>query len=207
MHIQFDTQDATGRTRLRAVREADDRALPVDQLIFDTAPGALTDDRIAIAGALAFGSYAADEIAFPSVISAAAADAIRSTTGLRISSDVARMSGDGGDDGPLQATLLTVTIGSSLPISTPSVDHARLNLIEDSRYNGALYGVKEAVIASNVWYAVQRLDAASVLAAAGVLFAQDLLARELCLEIPSGAADGLSDRDRTLCAAIGLELS
>ncbi|MGY5765392.1 hypothetical protein ACXET9_09330 [Brachybacterium sp. DNPG3] len=206
MHIEFDSRDDTGRTRLRAVREPDDRALPVDQLIFDAEPRTLTKDRIAIAGTLAFGAYAGGRIGFPSKISSAAEAAIISATGLQVSTGVSRKAETAPKDEPLQATTLTVQIAESLPASTPGVDRTVLSLVQDARYSGALFGVKESVIASNAWYASRRLDAASVLAAAGVLFAQDLLAREIDLALPGSESAGLSSTVRTLCAAVGLSL-
>lgn len=207
MQIEFDQHDLTGRTRLRAVPEVDDRTLPVDQLIFDAAPEALTDDRIAVAGALVFGALSAHQIGFPERISSATAEAIHSTTGLQVSTGIARTAEASTENRPLQATTLTVEIASALPASTPAVDCTRLSLVQDARYSGALHGVKETVIASNAWYASLRLNAASVLAAAGVLFAQDLLAREIVLSTPAAESVGPSEADRILCAAVGLDLS
>ena len=64
------------------------------------------------------------------------------------------------------------------------------------RFQGALYGVKEAVIASNAWLLATYLDPARVHLAAGILFAHDFLAQGIEIDgapgtsatMPAGAA-------------------
>lgn len=207
MHIEFDWPDDTGRTLLRAIREDGDQALPVDSLIFDTGPVAVNHDQVAIAGVLLFGALADRTVRFANEISVAAADAIRSATGLEVSSTVSDVPSTPEQGDPLRVTTLSVGLAGTLAPFTPEIDRTRLELIPGSRFQGALFGIKEAVIASNAWFVSTRIDPASVLAAAGVLFSQDLLAKEVTVSTADESPIAPTASDQALCSAIGLGLS
>lgn len=212
MHIDFLHDDGAGRTVLEAVRGADDRALAVDRLIFDAPPRSLHQDRLAVAGVLLFGDCAESEISLPGEVSYELAEAVRDLCGLRITSEIARPKGAAEEAGaeqeaPLQVTTLTVGPVTGFPARTPEVDQTRLGLVPGERFQGALFGIKEAIIPSNAWLLASVTDPASVLLATGVLFSEDFLARALRVELADGSAGTVSPAARQLCAAVGLDAS
>lgn len=208
MHIEF-SRDSTGRAVLRARRGPGDRALPVSDLLFDATPASSDSDRIAVAGTLLFARYAERAITFEGPISASVANAIAATTGLVVESEVLPASDPAEPQEQLarpRVTTLTVGFGAALPGSTPGIDHARLDLVPGDRYSGALYGVKEMLIASNAWLLASHLEPAAVMTAAGILFADDLFAGTIALD---GDVPGSwpSPHARELCREVGVALS
>lgn len=214
MHIEF-SRDSTGRAVLRARRGPGDRPLPVSELLFDAAPATSDSDRIAVAGTLLFARYAARAITFKAPIRESVANAIAAATGLVIESDVLPASDPNEAReqellkeqlGQPRVTTLTVGFGVALPGSTPGIDHARLDLVPGDRYSGALYGVKEMLIASNAWLLASHLEPAAVMTAAGILFADDLFAGTIALD---GDVPGSwpAPHARDLCRAVGVALS
>lgn len=211
MHIEFVRDDGTGRAMLRAQGRAEDRALPVDSLILDADPTILDSDRIALAGALLFGTFASGDISVGTSVSADAANAIRAVTDHRVTSEVSgrvleRKGSDQAVEEPLPATTLHVALTTDLRDRTPEVDHTRLGLVPGERYQGALFGIKEAVISSNAWLLARFMDPAAVLLAAGLLFSHDLLVRTLVIEHPDGSPVPVSPSARELCAAAGIDV-
>lgn len=213
MLIEFLLQDEADRVVLRAVRSEEDRPLPVSELIFDLAPSQISNDRVAIAGTALFGSFADHEISFSIPISAVASKAIVDATGLAVTSEIsptaASSKSSAADaevsDRPHSVTTLTVGLGCDLSTSTPDVDCTRLNLIPGERFQGSLHGVKELVVASNAWYVASHVGNGPVLAASGLVFANDLLARALVLEsvdVSAPSAKGI----RALVEAAGIDL-
>lgn len=212
MHIEL-SRDGIGRAVLRARRGPEDRPLPVDGLIFDAAPVTRESDRVAVAGTLLFARYADSTIGFADPISERVAEAITAATGLAIDSRVlpALRSEEAsevatGKAARPQVTTLTVALGSRLPEATPGIDRARLDLLPGERYSGALYGVKELLIASNAWLLASHLDRGAVMTAAGIIFADDLFAGTIELDGES-REDEPSQAARELCREIGLTLS
>lgn len=210
MRIEYLQNDSADRAVLRAERSAEDRALPVDTLIFDAAPAHLSSDQIAVAGVLLFAEFAERDIAFSAPITVELQRAIADATGLAVVSTVLPLveasDAKEPDARPPSVTTMTVTFGAPLCDTTPRVDRTRLDLVPGERFQGALYGVKELVVASNAWYVATAIDPRAVLAAAGVLFAGDLLAKEIVL---GDAAQRLwpTPGARALCEAVGLTLS
>lgn len=205
MFIEFTPDDGTDRAVLRARREDGDYRLPVDSLILDAAPHNISRDRLAVAGTLLFAPYARESIAFPTKIGRPVADALRAATGLEISSKISEVRAD--TEARLAVTTLSVNLADSLSSATPGVDHTSLSLISGERFHGALFGVKEAVIASNAWFLAQHLGPAPVLIAAGVLYSEDLLARELRLDSTVSVAAPSLATYRELCTPLGLDIS
>lgn len=212
MHIDFLQDDGVGRTVLEAVRGADDRALAVDRLILDAPPRSLGQDRLAVAGVLLFGDRAESQISFPGEISYELAEVVQEICGLRVNSEVARPKGaseQSGDEqeAPLQVTTLTVGQVTGFSERTPEVDETRLGLVPGERFQGALFGIKEAIIPSNAWLFTSVTDPAAVLLAAGLLYSEDFLARALRVELADSSAGTVPEAARKLCAAVGLDVS
>lgn len=208
MQIQLLTDDGTGRTALLAAPDPGDRPVPVDQLLLDAAPRMLDHDCTAVAATVLFAPYAQSEIGFGKTISASIAEAIHDATGLTITSKVAeRPRSDDAVSAPLQVTTLAVSLDGGLADSTPGVDRTQLRLVPGERFQGALFGVKEAVIASNAWYLARVIDPHRVQLAAGLLFARDLLAQHVRTTSEEAEAWAVPEEVATLCAALGIGVS
>ena len=212
MRIDFLPDDGTGRATLRAAPELGDRTPPVDSLLLDAAPAQWDVDLAAAAGTLLFARYAGDHLTFPTTISHNLAEVIYEATGRQVISptirpQIAQVDADPGTGAPLRVTRLTVSLAPRLPATTPPVDHARLAMVPGERFQGALYGVKEAVVASNAWYLATAVDPTAVLQAAGILFSRDLLASEIVAELSDGTTGHSTVLAKRLGAAVGLELS
>lgn len=209
MHIDFQTDDGTGRCSLAARSEATDRALPVAALLLDAAPLTIDPDRVAVAGAILFADHSGGELSVSQPISEAVADAVYTSMGLRVTHAVAsaeRGPQPASPAPPTQATTLSVDASTSLGDPTPGIDRTRLRLVPGERFQGALYGVKEAVIASNAWLLATYLDPARVHLAAGILFAHDFLARGIEIDEALGTSAAMPAGAQQLCAAVGLDL-
>lgn len=212
MHIDYLQNDGAGRTVLKAVRGGDDRVPAVDRLIFDAPPKNFHQDRLAVAGVLLFGGDAESEISFPWEISYELAEAVRDVRGLQVISEIARPKHlmerpDSGEGAPLQVTTLSIQPVTGFSERTPEVDQTRLGLVPGERFQGALFGIKEAIISSNAWLLARATEPATVLLAAGVLYSEDFLARALRIELADGSAAQVSTPARQLCAAVGLDVS
>lgn len=197
---------------LRGRVEAGDRALPADSLILDADPTTLDSDRVAIAGVLLFGGFATGELAFAKKVSTDAAQAIKTVTGREVVSKVSdrKLESKGSDkaiDAPLQATSLHVARSTGLQGDTPGVDETRLGLVPGERYQGALFGIKEMVVASNAWLLERYYEPTAVLLAAGLLFSHDFLAKQITIEGPDGDALPVTSSVTELCSAVGIAVS
>lgn len=209
MHIDFQTDDGTGRCSLAARPGPADRPLPVTALLLDAAPLTIDPDRVAVAGAVLFGDHSGGELSFAQPISEAVADALYSGMGHRVTHAVASAAQGPEPTSPApptQATTLSVDASTGLGDPTPGIDRTRLCLVPGERFQGALYGVKEAVIASNAWLLATYLDPARVHLAAGILFAHDFLAQGIEIDGALGTSAAMSAEVQQLCAAVGLEL-
>lgn len=208
MQIQLLPDDGTGRTALLATPDPGDRPMPVDQLLLDAPPRTLDHDCAAVAATVLFAPYAQSEISFGKKISAGLAEAIHVATGLTVTSKFAdKLRSDDEASSPLQVTTLTVNLNGALAKSTPGVDQTRLSLVPGERFQGALFGVKEAVIASNAWYLARVIDPHRVQLAAGLLFARDLLAQHVRTTSEEAEAWAVPEEVATLCAALGIGVS
>lgn len=211
MHIEFQRDDGTGRTVVQAKPSADDSPLAVDRLILDAAPRTVHHDRLAVAGTILFGAHAATGISFSKKVSHEFAELLHSTFDLEVTSKVLEPNriapgSDYEQADPLRVTTLTASLVTGFPECTPGVDQTRLGLVPGERFQGALYGIKEAIIASNAWLLAEVFDPASVLLATGVIYAEDFLARELRAELGDGSAGRPTEGTRQLCSVIGLDL-
>lgn len=210
MQISFLPDDGTGRAVLRAVPDTGDTHPPVDALIIDAAPRERDADLVAAAGTLLFSRYAGSSLEFTAPISADLATAIQEGTGLSIRSLVDRAT----DHAPTleeitapQVTDLEISFAGPVPQATPSVDLARLGLIPGERFQGALFGVKEALIASNAWYLASVVDPVDVQHAAGFLFSREFLSRKVTALSTDGEAAPAAELTRILGTSIGLVVS
>ena len=161
---------------------------------------------------LLFGGQTASEISFPRKISHELAVAVNAAYGLRTTSEVvepirAAAGSDVAPESPLQVTTLTVGPVTQLSERTPGVDHARLGLVRGERFQGALFGIKEAIISSNAWLLAGVFDPTDVMLAVGVIYSEDFLARELLVELEGDATADASTAAKQLCSAVGLVVS
>lgn len=214
MHIDYLRDDGTGRAVVHATQGADDAALAIDQLILDVPPRGVHDDRMAVAAMLLFGGRAASEISFPRKISQELAETVNAVYGVRTISKVAKPKRAALDaepeadaDAPLQVTTLTVGPVTGFAERTPGVDRARLGLVPGERFQGALFGIKEAIVSSNAWLLADVFDPTDVMLAVGVIYSEDFLARELQVELEGDSEARASEGARQLCAAVGLGVS
>lgn len=205
MHIDFQADDGTGRCSLIARPEHADRALPVGRLLLDAAPLTIDHDRVAVAGALLFAEHCGGELSFAAPVSEGVADALYTSTRQRVTaSELGPQTAT--QPSPTQATLLSVDVAESLGDATPGIDRTLLRLLPGERFQGALYGVKESVIASNAWLLCTYIDPVRVRLAAGVLFAHDLLAQGIEIGDAAGGPHAVPAGAQQLCAAVGLDL-
>lgn len=208
MKIDYVAQDETGKAALTASATGDERPVPVPGLLLDAAPSAVSAEAIAVAGTLLFGRFADSTIAFPRAIDARLAAAIAGATGLVVVSEVKPYPEEDGaiqSDSSIRATRLLVDLGFKIDSATPDVDETRLLLIPGERFQGALWGIKEYVIASNAWYLSSLLDRVSVIASAGVLYATDLLANEIATSNVDNTAAAQIAKD--LCLQLGISFN
>lgn len=214
MHIDYLRDDGTGRAVVHATRGADDAPLAIDRLILDVPPRGVHDDRLAVAAVLLFGERAASEISFPREISHELAEAVHAAYGVKTISKVATPKRAASEDEPeadardaLQVTTLAVGPATGFTERTPGVDRARLGLVPGERFQGALFGIKEAIVSSNAWLLADVLDPTDVMLAVGVLYSEDFLARELLVELEGDSAARASAAARQLCSAVGVGIS
>lgn len=212
MHIEFLLDDGTGRAVLRAERGPGDRDLPVDSLIFDTAPATFDSDRVAAAGVMLFGEYAGEELSFGKKVSPELGDQITEVTGCTITSKtsgrVIEALGTKTSPGEiLQTTTLHVSLATGFGDRTPPVDRTRLGLVPGERFHGALHGIKESLIASNAWMLASCFTPTPVLIASALLYSHDLLAKDVVAELDGGTRGRPSSVVETLCGAVGIGVS
>lgn len=160
---------------ITAVLEEYDSSPPVEALLIDREPRKRNNDREALAGYLAFGTFAGSGLQLHRKASPATADAIRFD-----SVDRALMAH------PIEYYPKALPIGSSSIVmtATPSAgfaDRAELALVRSDRWNGAIATHRSLAVASNAFVLAMTTGVRAYLAVA-VLLAEDLDADELVLE-------------------------
>lgn len=210
MHFEFMPDDGTGRTVLRALPDPSDETPRVDSLVLDACPTRHDADLVAAAATLLYSRFATETLSFPSPIPQPLADAIHNATGLQVGSAITPAEPEPleeQDAGNPQVTTLEVSLTSEVPPRTPGVDRTRLCLVAGDRFQGALHGVKESLIASNAWYLASTVEPSDVRYAVGLLFSRDFLAREVVAGDSGSDGSRPSELALLLGASIGLTVS
>lgn len=210
MHLEFFADDGTGRTVLQASPTQGDMTPRVDSLILDGSPLDWSIDHAAASATLLFARFTSETLSFSEPVGRPIYHAIREATGLAVDFDTSGSSmhtEHSVDPDWAQVTTLEVSLVDTISPRTPLVDCTRLGLIPGERFQGALYGVKEAMVASNAWYLTSAIDPADVLCAAGFLYSRDFLAQAIKVSTPDGTLARPSELARTLAAALGLSIS
>lgn len=205
MHIIFQHADGAARAALSAQVESDEANLNLAGLLFDVSPSSVSATQTAVAGALLYGSDALNRLKVDGEMLEKEVAELTHIIGLPVDADSiisTDTSSESAQDAPLRVTSLRVSLGEALSLSTPGRDETRLTLVSSERYYGGLLGIKEAVVASNAWLHATYADPVRVMAAAGVLFANDFLAEGLVLPDVSSKERDIITR---LCRVAGLE--
>lgn len=178
----------------------------LDSFAFDAIPEELDPLRSVIAGVLVFGDRRLERITTNDEVPSKFINAIESIIGLRPDPEqepASSFASDAEEGSPIRATTLEIRFGEDLAIATPGRDITRLTLVPSERYSGVLWGVKEAVVASNAWLHLQDRPQAFVAAAAGVLYADEFMGKTISL--PSASPNDQIVISR-LCELVGLEV-
>lgn len=201
MRLAFDADDGFGRCSLRAVAASEDRFPRVDRLLLDAAPDVVDFDRLAVAGALLFGSPAQDKLEFEFAVSVDVREMI---------ADEFRVSVEGlgepmaFDASAIRATELLVRQGVSVARTTPRVDKSELVLVPSERFYGSLRGVKELVLGSNAWFLSHYIPSSTVNASVGLMYSRDLLAQTV--NIGTGSESKSRAQVERLLVGVGLDV-
>lgn len=212
MHIEFLREDEAGRTTIRAHHGSDDLPLRVNTITYDVVPALVDDDRACVAGALAFLDNANHELSFDRPVTKNVADTIYQSTGRKVISEITpqvsleEQGGNARTPSAIQATSLNVSFGSSFPDNTPNVDESRLSFVQSQRYEGALIGIKEMIVASNAWYVASFGNPKTIMLASALLFANDLYVKEVRLD-QSDATFELPDWAYRLSESVGVAVN
>lgn len=194
-----------GKASLRAQIEQNETIPSLADLLFDISPKNVSPTQIAVAGALLFGENATTRLRVDGKMRHADVAELSQIVGAPVEPDAdvgASQDIESLSELPMKVTSLRVTFTEELASETPGRDATKLTLIPSQRYFGGLLGIKESVIASNAWLHATYVLPARVLAAAGVLFANDFLAAGLILpDVPVQEKVFIAK----LCRVVGLE--
>lgn len=184
---------------------------PIPELLIDTLVQNLSRERLAVAGALAFGEFIANELVVDREISRLAQSGIADFfAGRRVTAlpatDVAKAVW------PSSGTmhLDSFVRGSTPPLTKPGEAHDYYVEIADGvTFNGAIASAHKMVVASNAAF-LARLDSTRhsydyLLLALGVLLSEDTHMRNVHLCEPTFDGDLISAR--MLLRSVGLNLS
>lgn len=184
---------------------------PVPELLIDTLVQNLSRERLAVAGALAFGEFIANEIVVDRAIDRLAESGIagffteRRVTALPVT-DVAKAVW------PSSGTMHLSDLGSGgpPPLTKPGEAHDYyIEFADGVTFNGAIASAHKMMVASNAAF-LSRLDPARysydyVLLALGTLLSEDTHMRNLHLCRP--AFDGDLSSAQMLLRSVGINLS
>lgn len=206
MIIKNVSVEGTSGFKLLAVPEGEELVPKLESLMFDAAPADLSPLKTLIAGSLLFGNRGLVRIDVNGEVSAVFLEQVQTLLGIGKNAK-AEMDPEpevvDEFDTKIRATTLEINLRGTFAEGTPKRDVTTLTLIPSERYSGVLWGVKEAIVASNAWLHEKHSSRAHVAAAVGVLFADEFLARSIC--IPSTLEnDALVIRN--LCKLAGIDV-
>ena len=205
MHITFQETNSSQRAALSVHMEPEESIPNLSTLLFDISPSGVGSLQTAVAAALLFGSGALSRFKVDGELRHSEVERISEILGIPVESDsiISENTITNTDQKePLRVTSLEVSLEENLVSSTPGRDETKLILVSGERYFGGLLGIKEAVVASNAWLHATYVDPVRIIAATGVLFANEFLAA--CLVLPETSS---SEKDviSSLCRVAGLE--
>ncbi|MHA6967378.1 hypothetical protein ACX5K5_06740 [Glutamicibacter bergerei] len=204
MLIKNVSLQGTNGFELLAVSEGEELVPKLESLMFDAAPTDLSPLKTLIAGALLFGNRRLERIQVNGEVSNIFVEQVQTLVGIGKSAnpelDLAPEVADEFDT-KIRATTLKINLQAAFANVTPERDVTNLTLIPSERYSGVLWGIKEAIVASNAWLHEKHSSSAQVAAAVGVLFADEFLARSICIPSTSEIDKLLI---RNLCKLAGI---
>ncbi|WP_146113400.1 MULTISPECIES: hypothetical protein [unclassified Arthrobacter] len=194
----------SGGFNLLAVREDQELAPKLESLSFDATPVGLTPLKVLVAGALLFGNREMDRIETIGEVPKGTVERVQSLLGIGINPTMGQNLGSvesDESDTTIKATTLKINLEGSFTANTPGRDVTTLSLIPSERCSGVLWGVKEAIVASNAWLHEKYDSRSRLVAAVGVLFAEEFLAEAIC--VPS-TTETEANFIRELCKIVGI---
>ncbi|MGP5026812.1 hypothetical protein ACTXI4_16750 [Glutamicibacter ardleyensis] len=196
----------TSGFKLLAVPEGEELVPKLESLMFDAAPADLSPLKTLIAGSLLFGNRGLERLDVNGEVSVSLVEQVQTLLGIGQNAKAGMNLGPeivDEFDAKIRATTLKINLRGAFAEDTPERDVTTLTLIPSERYSGVLWGIKEAIVASNAWLHEKHSSRAHVAAAVGVLFAEEFLAKSIC--IPSTSAnDALLIRN--LCKLAGIDV-
>lgn len=183
--ISFGQINQTARWGLRVV-DQDTGADVVRPLLFDAKPDKILYENVFAAGLCLSGDFTG-EYTYTGYLSDRFVGVLQAELGLEVN---ARRVRDNGQD-YTKATTLEVVDDFVLGPETPGRDRTSLLLVPSGRFNGSLVGVKEKIVGSNAAFLSSELGGRA-LVAAGLLFAPDFLAAEICLRVTTAEVEMLA---------------
>lgn len=184
MKFQLEPQVHNAGMQLEAIP---DRILDghpkIDRLAFDTVLEKVSPDHIAVSAVIAFGDFIGHDIEIPNPVSRQAAEGIQDYLDSRKVS-VRSLTDAPRKQWPSKGALEVNYFPNAIDTSTTSVVEAskhQLCLADGATFNGAIGSPEQSIVASNyrVFSRANRVNAAKVLVAHGVLFSRDLHIRML----------------------------
>lgn len=198
--------EGTNGFKLLAIPEGEEPIPKLEAIMFDAIPADLSPLKTLIAGSLLFGNRGLERINVNGEVSTAFVEQVQSLLGIgknaRAEMNVEPEVVDEFND-KIRATMLKINLRGAFPEGTPERDVTSLTLIPSERYSGVLWGIKEAIVASNAWLHEKHSSPAHVAAAAGVLFAGEFLAKSIFIP-PTSANEALVIRN--LCKLVGIDV-
>lgn len=200
-----------GRYALSLVPESvSDPNPPHRDLLIDATLGGLSGDRLAAAGALAFGSYLRGVFSTEKPVSPRMAGALAEFASPRLVSP-SNISIDGTQFTGSGTTLVLDTEHAGL-LGRNALDRSQvlaLDILPMTEWTGRLFSMDRLVVASNAnLLTSHREDRAKVgpFLAVAVAFAHELHVSRIVLPVPVADPDAWTDRATTLLAATGIDL-
>lgn len=198
--------DGTNGFELKAIADSDEVVPKNDCLMFDAKPPFLNPEKTLIAGCLLFGEKNLTRVSGTNDVTPLFREQVQETLGLAIKTtprEEVQTAAVDELETKIRATTLLINLRGRFPENTPGRDVTVLTLVPSERYSGVLWGIKEAIVASNAWLHEQHSSGARIAAAAGVLFAEEFLAKSISVPQASKNDEQII---RDLCRLVGLDV-
>ncbi|MGP5032904.1 hypothetical protein ACTXJG_15965 [Glutamicibacter arilaitensis] len=198
--------DGTSGFELTAIADGDEIVPKIDCLIFDAAPAFQTPEKTLIAGCLLFGEKNLTRVSVTDDVASSFLQQVQEILGLEkreTTRNEFQLGAIGELETKIKATTLRISLRGEFPESTPGRDATTLTLVPSERYSGVLWGIKEVIVASNAWLLEKTSSRTRIAAAAGVFFAEEFLAKSICVPRTSNNEELII---RNLCNLIGLDV-
>lgn len=176
--LEFGGAGSTGRYRLALSDVLE--PLKGTEVFLDKAPVKLSGTRVLAAGLLLSYPDFQGTLRFDGTVDAFASDFWSKALGTQLI--VSKKMSESGDFDNHTRTFVLDSVDLGGP--TPGRDETNLCLIRSEKYAGALTGVKELIVPTNIWM-FDATDSTKSRAALGILYSQDLLTSEIVLPEPA----------------------